>query len=100
MPRTPDSGSPLESEYSSQFKQFVPFSISPWQRPADPTRSRPRKIVLHRATGYPQRSSDLAGADAVVVQPQHLPQLSHGQLSLGRHQTLLAVVEGAEDLSR
>jgi hypothetical protein len=28
-----------------------------------------------------------------VVQPQHLPQLSHGQLSLGRHQTLLAVVE-------
>jgi len=37
---------------------------------------------------------------AVVLQPQHLPQLSHGQLYSGRHQTLLAVNRGGlEDLS-
>ncbi len=59
------------------------------QRPADPGRLRPPKIVLDRAACHPERAPDLPGAHAIVVQPQHLPQLPHGQLSFGRHQVLL-----------
>jgi len=64
------------------------------QRPADPGRPRSFEIVLDGAARYSECAPDLTRAYAVVVQTQHLPQLSHGQLSSGRHQTLLADREG------
>jgi hypothetical protein len=56
------------------------------QRPIDPGRPRSLEIVLDRAARHPERAPDRSCAHAVVVQPQHLPQLPHGQLSSGRHQ--------------
>src|SRR5262249_42292274 len=43
------------------------------------------ELVLNCAACHAKPTPDLSCAQAIVVQPQHLSQLSHGQLSLGRH---------------
>src|SRR5204862_496212 len=45
----------------------------------------------HGRAGDAQRSPDLTRAHPVVGEPQHLFDLSHGQLSPGRHPILLVV---------
>ena len=55
------------------------------QRPRQPGRRRPLEIVLNRAARHPQRAPDLAGTHPIAVKPQHLSNLPHRQLSLGRH---------------
>jgi hypothetical protein len=47
-------------------------------------------IVLR---GHAQRAPDLARAHPIMVQPQYVSQLSHGQLSLRRHPNLFVVIE-------
>jgi len=39
------------------------------------------------------RAANLARAHPVMVQPQHVSQLSHGQLSVRRHPSLLVIIE-------
>ena len=56
------------------------------QRPREAGLLRPFQIVLHGAARDAELSPDLPRTHTVMKQSQHLPQLSHRQPSLRRHQ--------------
>ena len=61
------------------------------ERPGQAGGGGSAEVVLHGRAGDAQRSPDLTRAHPVVGEPQHLFDLSHGQLSPGRHPILLVV---------
>ncbi len=61
------------------------------ERPVQIGSARSGEFVLHGRAGDAQRSSDLSRVHPVVGEPQHLLDLSHGQLSPGWHPALLVV---------
>ena len=63
------------------------------ERPGDAGSSSASEVVPHRRSRDPKRSPDLARTHSIAGKPQHLSDLSHGQLSPGRHPVLL-VSEG------
>ena len=67
------------------------------QRPGEPRRGAAFQIVLDRAARHAEPSPDLARAHPLMGEPQHLPKLSHGQFSLGRHSVLLIDLDGRNE---
>jgi hypothetical protein len=61
------------------------------ERPGQASGGGPGEVILHGRAGDAQRSSDLTRTHPVAGEPQHLFDLSHGQLSPGRHPALLVV---------
>lgn len=59
------------------------------QGPTQSRRSCPLQIILDGTARYSQCQRNIAGAASATGKPEHLSQLSHGQLSLCRHQCLL-----------
>ncbi len=61
------------------------------ERPGQAGGARSGEVVLHGRAGDAQRSPDLSRTRPVAGETQHLFDLSHGQLSPGRHPALLVV---------
>jgi len=97
--------SPLTQGHAGPLKQpafeFVIRQVGR-QRPAQARRRRALEIVLDRAARRPKAARNLPRPHPIVMQPQHLPKLSHGQLSPCRHplSSLSRRDECAESLTR
>ncbi|MGV2164008.1 hypothetical protein ACQZ4Y_27400 [Rhizobium sp. L80/93] len=55
------------------------------ERPTQPCHRSPLQIVLHGAASNAKYDRDLAATRPATRKPQHLSNVSHGQLSFCRH---------------